>query len=344
VHRLSVIALEAPLTTDQFIARHMRMPEPRGPLSGHVTEALASPVHRVAGHPEIGAHSLTDDDLHLALYLCYELHYTATDGVDPAWEWEPSLLEFRRAMEDAFEKELIVGVPDAEGKVDIASTLEAIAQSDSGCVLGRNLERNPSIERFKEFVMHRSAYQLKEADPHSWVIPRLGGKAKAALIEIQSDEYGGGEAKSMHAVLFRDTMRALGLDDSYGAYVGRLPGVTLAGINLMSLFGLHRRWRGAIVGHLALFEMTSTEPNRRYGNALRKLGFGRDATHFYDEHVEADAVHEAIAAHDLAGSLALEEPDIAADIEFGARCLQHLDELWCSHVIEAWEHGRSSLL
>lgn len=112
----------------------------------------------------------------------------------------------------------------------------------------------------------------------------------------------------------------------------------------MSFFGLHRRWRGAIVGHLALFEMTSTEPNRRYGNALRKLGFGRDATHFYDEHVEADAVHEAIAAHDLAGSLAREEPDIAADIEFGARCLQHLDELWCSHVIEAWEHGRSSLL
>jgi Iron-containing redox enzyme len=176
------------------------------------------------------------------------------------------------------------------------------------------------------------------------VIPRLGGKAKAALIEIQGDEYGAGQAEAMHAVLFRNTMRALGLDDSYGGCVGRLPGVTLAGVNLMSFFGLHRRWRGAIVGHLALFEMTSTEPNRRYGNALRKLGFGRDATHFYDEHVEADAVHEAIAAHDLAGSLAQEEPNIASDIEFGARCLQHLDELWCNHVIEAWEHGRSSLL
>ena len=71
----------------------------------------------------------------------------------------------------------------------------------------------------------------------------------------------------------------LGLDDSYGACVGRLPGVTLAGVNLMSFFGLHRRWRGAIVGHLALFEMTSTEPNRRYGNVLEKTGFrsGRNA-------------------------------------------------------------------
>ncbi|MDQ4059269.1 MAG: iron-containing redox enzyme family protein [Actinomycetota bacterium] len=322
----------------------MRMPEPRGPLSEHVLEALASPVHRLAGHPEIRAHSMTDDDLHLALYLCYELHYTAIDDVDPGWEWEPSLLEFRRDMEDAFEKELTLTDSSFASEGDIASTLATLAESDSGCALGRYLEKNPSIERFKEFVAHRSAYQLKEADPHSWVIPRLGGRAKAALIEIQSDEYGGGKVESMHAVLFRDTMRALGLDDSYGAYVRRLPGVTLAGVNLMSFFGLHRRWRGAIVGHLALFEMTSTEPNRRYGNALRKLGFGRAATHFYDEHVEADAVHEAIAAHDLAGSLAREEPDIAADIEFGARCLQHLDELWCSHVIEAWEHGRSSLL
>jgi hypothetical protein len=336
--------LEAPLIVDQFIRRQMRVPESRGPLSEHVIESITSPVHRVAGHPEIGAPSLTDDDLHLALYLCYELHYTALDKVDPAWEWEPSLLEFRRAMEDAFEKELTVTVPAAASEGDIASTLANLAEADSGCSLGRYLENNPSIERFREFVQHRSAYQLKEADPHSWVIPRLGGKAKAALIEIQSDEYGAGQAEAMHAVLFRNTMRALGLDDSYGGCVGRLPGVTLAGVNLMSFFGLHRRWRGAIVGHLALFEMTSTEPNRRYGNALRKLGFGRDATHFYDEHVEADAVHEAIAAHDLAGSLAQEEPHIASDIEFGARCLQHLDELWCNHVIEAWEHGRSSLL
>ena len=46
----------------------------------------------------------------------------------------------------------------------------------------------------------------------------------------------------------------------------------------MSLFGLHRRRRGAIVGHLALFEMTSSVPNRRYADGLRRLGFGDDAT------------------------------------------------------------------
>ncbi len=58
--------------------------------------------------------------------------------------------------------------------------------------------------------MHRSAYQLKEADPHSWAIPRLSGPPKAALVEIQADEYGGGRPDRMHAELFADAMEALG--------------------------------------------------------------------------------------------------------------------------------------
>ena len=33
--------------------------------------------------------------------------------------------------------------------------------------------------------MHRSAYQLKEADPHTWAIPRLSGSVKAALVEVE---------------------------------------------------------------------------------------------------------------------------------------------------------------
>src|SRR5579859_5796467 len=123
-------------------------------------------------------------------------------------------------------------------------------------------------------------------------------------------------------------MRALGLNSEYGAYLDLIPGVTLATVNLMSLFGLHRRLRGAIVGHLALFEMTSSIPNRRYGDGLRRLGFGGDATLFFDEHVEADAAHEQVAAVDLAGGLARQDPSQAAYILWGARTLAHLSERW----------------
>ena len=57
-------------------------------------------------------------------------------------------------------------------------------------------------------MVHRSAYQLKEADPHSWAIPRLTAAPKAALIEIQADEYGGGRPDQVHAALFARAMEA----------------------------------------------------------------------------------------------------------------------------------------
>jgi hypothetical protein len=195
----------------------------------------------------------------------------------------------------------------------------------------------------REFLIHRSAYQLKEADPHSWAIPRLCGAPKAALIEVQADEYGGGRPEWMHAELFARSMRAVGLDDTYGAYLHLIPGVTLATVNLMSLCGLHRRLRGAIVGHLALFEMTSSLPNRRYGDGLRRLGFDRDATLFFDEHVTADAVHENIAAVDLAGGLVRQEPGLARVVLWGALALAHLDGRWGQAVLDAWRAGGCSL-
>jgi len=123
-----------------------------------------------------------------------------------------------------------------------------------------------------------------------------------------------------------------------------MPGATLANVNLMSLFGLHRRWRAAAVGHLALFELGSPLPNRRYGNGLRRLGFGSDTTDFHDEHVEADAVHSMIATYDLAGRLAEDEPDLAADILFGARALSFVEGAASSHLLDSWKEGRSSLL
>jgi hypothetical protein len=221
-------------------------------------------------------------------------------------------------------------------------TLRGVADAKDAPSLSEHLERTGTRDQFREFAIHRSAYQLKEADPHSWAIPRLSGAPKAALVEIQSDEYGGGRPDRVHAQLFADAMTALGLDASYGAYLDVIPGVTLATVNLMSLMGLHRRWRGGIVGHLALFEMTSSLPNGRYARGLRRLGL-QEATPFFDEHVEADAVHENIAAVDLAGGLARAEPALTGDIVWGARALAELDGRWARHVLESWERDVSSL-
>jgi hypothetical protein len=138
-------------------------------------------------------------------------------------------------------------------------------------------------------------------------------------------------------------MLALGLDGRYGAYLERIPGVTLATVNLISMLGLHRRLRGAAVGHLAIFEMTSSGPNRCYGDGGRRLGVPAEALEFYDEHVEADSVHEVIAAHDLAGGLEAQEPELAPMIVFGARACAGLDTRFSEYVLGRWAEGLTSL-
>ncbi len=321
--------------------RRLALPPARGPWSESIYALLRGDT---AEPPVAEGDVLADDDLQLALYLCYELHYAGLEGVEDRMEWSPDVLSFRAALEAELETAISASVPAAPPMADtIGEELQRLVAEDSGPPLSRYVETKASLDQLLEHVVHRSAYQLKEADPHAWAIPRLSGPPKAALVEIESDEYGAGRADRMHAVLFANTMRGLGLDPGYGAYLDWLPGITLATVNLMSWFGLHRRLRGALVGHLAVFEMTSSIPNRRYGNGVRRLGFGREVSGFYDEHVEADAVHESIAAWDLADALAREEPELAPDILFGARALLAIEALWGTHLLDAWQAGRSSL-
>jgi hypothetical protein len=318
----------------------MKMPSARGPVSAAVIDALSRSPYDFA----FELREVDDEDLHLALFVLYELHYRGWDGVDDHWEWHPGLLGLRAGLEARFEAALIGLVGPPAPAEDVPHELIALTSATGGPSLSGYLRGRATWEQFREFATHRSVYHLREADPHTFAIPRLGGRAKAALIEIQIDEYGGGVLNRMHQEMFKGTMTALGLDTEYGAYVDVVPAATtLANNNLMSLFGLHRRWRGALLGHLAAYEMTSTGPNRAYGNGLRRLGGDAAATRFYDEHVEADAVHEQIAAYDMCGSFAKAEPEAAGDVLFGARCVLALDDRWAAALLERWAAGESSL-
>jgi hypothetical protein len=331
------------------------LPLPRGPLSGHLVDHLVNPVHPVPSFPVAvdGDDPLTGDDFHLALYVCYELHYRGFAGVDPAWEWEPTLLALRRGLEAVFEAALraelgpgratgLPGCPTSDPAGDVEADLADLVRAD-GPSLSGYMAAHGTRSQFEEFAIHRSAYQLKEADPHTWAIPRLTGGPKSALVMIQADEYGDGLAGDSHAELFAETMAAFGLDPSYGAYLDVLPGTTLATVNLVSMFGLHRRFRGALVGHLALFEMTSVGPMGRYADALRRMGLPAAATRFYDVHVEADVIHGMVASSRMAGGLARQDPRLAPEIVFGARALTAVEARFAGHMLESWNRGVTSL-
>jgi hypothetical protein len=275
------------------------------------------------------------------------LHYGGIEGVDDSWEWDASLLGARQRIEAGFEEALRRAVPvpsrPEPTRAAVAERLFQLTAEDEGPSLSRFFAKQATLEQLHEFLVQRSIYTLKEADPHSWAIPRLTGRAKAALVEIQNDEYGEGRPGRMHSAIFARTMRAAGLDAAYGRYVDLVPAVTLTSLNTMSFFGLHRRLRGATVGHLAAFEMTSSIPNRMYGNGFRRLGFDREATWYFDEHVEADAVHEQVAARDMAGGLVEAFPELLDDVLFGAAASLTVDGAVARHMFDAWTAGRSSL-
>lgn len=341
----------------------MRAPSPRGPLSTALLSGLAAGsidpdlpdrvVHALTGSGDL----LTDEDVQVTLTALYELHHQGLDGVDDRWEWDPTLLRTRAAIERRFEDQLrtdVVIPPDLVEALDRDTTHEGVASAvaralfdltgrDSGPSLSGYVAKRATDAQLHELLVQRSVYQLKEADPHTWAIPRLSGAPKAALVEIQADEYGGGRPERMHAALFARSMRGLGLDDTYGRYIDDVPAVTLASVNMMSMFGLHRRLRGCVVGHLAAFEMTSSQPNRLYGNGFRRHGYGTDVTGYFDEHVEADAVHEQIAGRDLAGGLVAQQPHLRDDVLFGAAACLVVDARVGAHLLDRWQTGQSSL-
>ena len=150
----------------------------------------------------------------------------------------------------------------------------------------------------------------------------------------------------MHATLFADTLSGAGLDPAYGAYLDRLPAATLATTNLISLFGLHRRWRGALVGHLALFEMKpSVGPMGRYAHAVDRFGSaaaGEPAGSTTCTSRPTPSTRAWPRSTSRAGSPSRTRR-LGADVLWGARALLAIDGRWARHMMEAWSGDSSSL-
>ncbi|MBZ4322915.1 iron-containing redox enzyme family protein [Streptomyces huiliensis] len=326
----------------------MHCPAARGELSGALLELFGRDPgdgrDPLPGAPAVAAADPYGEDVQLALHLCYELHYRGLPGVSDAWEWDPRVLRLRAVLESAFLAALRADAP-AAGDVDAALEELVTEPPDDGGADGASyyLRDHGTSEQLREYAVHRSVYQLKEADPHAWAIPRLTGQAKAGLVAVEYDEFGAGRADRVHATLYADLMRDLGLDDTYGRYVDAVPAVTLATGNLMSLFGLHRALRGCLVGHFATLECTSPPGSRRLVRAMERLGAGPAAVRFYAEHVSADAVHEQLVRRDVVGGLLRQEAGLAADVEFGVTATLWVEGRFERHVVEAWRAGRSSL-
>ncbi|MDX3453883.1 iron-containing redox enzyme family protein [Streptomyces sp. ME02-8801-2C] len=323
------------------------LPEARGPLSAAVTDLLRGSAagSALAAVPPLDACSPYGDDLQLALYVLYELHYQGFQDVPDSLEWDSGLLAHRAALENRFMGALRRDVPidPAETAEQALDELQLEPVGDDGTGVSYFLRDEGGIEHLRAYAAARSLYHLKEADPHAWVLPRLHGRAKAAMVAVEFDEFGGGRAEEIHAQLFADLMADLGLDTTYGHYVDAAPAEALATVNLMSLFGLHRALRAALVGHFAAVEVTSSPGSRRLAEAMRRVDAGPAAVRFYTEHVTADAVHEQVVRHDVVGGLLEAEPHLDADVVFGIHATTYLEDRLSAALLSAWHEGRTGL-
>ena len=136
--------------------------------------------------------------------------------------------------------------------------------------------------------------------------------------------------------LWQITTTRIATHDDLRAYVDDAPAPMLAITNMMSMFGLHRALRGALVGHFAAAEITTAPSARRFARALRHLGVGERGVRFYTEHVEADAVHEQVLRHDVVGGLLESEPGLAADVVLGVQATALLEDRFEDHVLGCW--------
>src|SRR3712207_7770173 len=81
----------------------MHLPEPRGPVTAALCADLtpgtlaAATVELAERTAATATDPLRDEDLQLALAICYELHYRGFAGVAETWEWDPELLRDRKS-------------------------------------------------------------------------------------------------------------------------------------------------------------------------------------------------------------------------------------------------------
>ncbi len=311
------------------------LPKPRGAFSAYVFEALRSDPTRLTGTALPDAESA--EDAAITLWSLYELHFRGFEDVDDGLEWHPAVLEVRGRLEQDLEARLRDRWDGQLPDGDFAEAFFTYVAEHDGPSLGRYVQGAATEDQVLDLLRVRSVYHLKEADPTAWVVPRLTTASKAALMELQFDEYGAGDPNKLHHHLFATGLEAVGLRSEYGAYVDDAPLEALEQNNVMALFGLHRRLRGAALGHLAAFEATSSVPSRWMAAGLERIGLDSAMVAYYKEHITADAVHEQVAVRDICGSLLAEEPTLREDMFFGAFACMDLEARLAHWFFDRWE-------
>lgn len=334
-----------------------RLPRQRGPVSQWLVQRLAwseaaSATPQPSEEVVRGSGILSDDDRLMALWVAQGLSCHGFAGVDARCEVDPDVVALRLALEDALESDLsrvvapVVARHLTSATDDLVRTLFDLPRAEftEAPSIASFARREMSHQQWREMLILKSAYQLKEGDPHTFAIPRLPDEAKLPLLEIQFDEYGNGRLSDQHSRIFAEAMRSVELSDRYGDYCDAWPCEVLAANTALGWWASRREWVGAVAGHLAFIETTSSLPCQEYVAGARRLKLPEQAHRYFGEHVEADAAHEQIAIRQMCTAVAAADPAGTEKVLYGFLSGLYLEGRVAQAAVGAWRDSRSALL
>ena len=305
-------------------------PKPRGSLSDALFEAMRTSPSSWDG--VLGTEPDRDDDAQIALWSLYEMHYRGFEDVGDDLEWQPELLLVRGTWsEHSRPTSRALRGPGITSP--FAETFFDYVASHEGRSLASFVQRDAKPTRYGS-CFGADHLPPEGVRPERVARPAPGVGPQAALMELQYDEYGAGDPNRLHAHLFARGLEACGLGSGYGAYIDEVPGEVLEQNNAMSLFGLHRRLRGAALGHLAAFEATSSLPSRRMSQGLDRLGFPQEIIDYYDEQSKPTPCMNSSPCACVRHCWTPSRRD--NDVFFGAFTCLDLEDRFAGAMLEAW--------
>lgn len=78
-------------------------------------------------------------------------------------------------------------------------------------------------------------------------------------------------------------------------------------------------------------------------DGLQRVSAPQRCVDFYQEHVEADAVHEQVVRTDVIGSVLRDDPGVTSYVVLGIRTFRMLEERLATQLMSSWKLGRTSL-
>ena len=314
------------------------LPVPVGPISAHIVASLRAgtgpTVDVIVGDDPL------EHDLQLGLYVLNELHYRGWTNVSDDLEWDNDVVSTRLGLSDEFERRLRATLGDGHGIEPLAEATRLL--EIDGLSVSAHLRDRGTVDQVRESMILRSPYQSKEADPHTFALPRFTGSTKRVFTEIQSGEYGVGHRRS-HAELFADALDGLGLDPTPNAHIDQCTGPGLAVSNLVTLGAMHRRLRGVVLGQLALFEMDSVIPNQAMVECVDRLDLDSAVRPFFHIHVLADTEHQDMVRAAFLSDYPRFESDQVGNVVLGMRAQSLIDHTIAEHCVPRWRNGETAL-